>query len=352
MIKIIEKIFYCRYCDTPSKYCFSQHRSGLYFKYHVTIPPYSATVVAGEGENEGTFPFNLDLGDPIRVGMSGCVDYRGGHKTMSNWCFLTRPYVVEVWKEGEKSGSDYQEIELNETEKIVASRQVRDVVRAALFAIAEKYGEIPELPVEYAHFLPLLKTFLRSRTIPLPNGAWIEEEGKSWKSEFRLREISFSIPKGRVEITDSYVEGTFAVQVANREIYYSSNGNHHVVYMFVKHPYQQLYGYEQYGDHIHPPAEINERVMIDDLFKRRLGDLMFHETETIHEHIFRRPVKNSISKIKVINGKFECDGETVTKIIPENPDEETVLYHPEHGTLVFKGERYVYTVPYIRAGHD
>jgi len=100
-----------------------------------------------------------------------------------------------------------------------------------------------------------------------------------------------------------------------------------------------------------PPLDYNDTYkwheFIKLLFLNRLGDVVFIPENNENSEHFDEINDDQLNKIKMLNAKIEDN-----RLIPTS-DEDIILYHPDHGTLSLKPQRYIIkAVRYYRRGHD
>ncbi|MEX0569418.1 MAG: hypothetical protein Q6363_009750 [Candidatus Njordarchaeota archaeon] len=359
-IKVLRRIFYCRHCAEPSRYCISHHRSGLY--YIIQIEPFvqpKNIFIVGAGEiKDNTYEIiqendlyyvkvadaKICLGKLEYTGMSGCEDYEYAHITMSGWLsFINTPIVEEITPD--------KNLELNDFEKILISEELESHRRWIVINIPTNIDwGIWERHKKLAYF------YESSGAIRLPLGAVISKYPTSFQAEFEFQGISFKIPKISKADSTFINDNIVFIRVKKRLLYYGSINERRIVYYFREHP--MIYGHERVRDELQspailesPPFDYNDTYkwhkFMKLLFLNRLGDVVFIPEDNENIEYFDEINGNQLSKIKILNAKIEDNMLTPTS------DEDIVLYHPDHGTLSLKPRQYVIkAVRYYRRGYD
>ncbi len=297
------------------------------------------------------FWLNPDRLKVVRVGMSGCVDFvcESGkyHLTMSGYLEVGVYDVMKFQKPVEETAYGWEELNEKEGKQVLAFFFMKFP-----FQLMEFWEKL-ELGEEVNNFfLPIRKTYERMEVIFQKGGLKIEDIPLSFKTivKFNEQEI-FTLPKigmRKIEFfQDEYYHYTRIFFKYGYIIYYKQFLERETVYITKEvngHP-QKIWGWEKFGDALHPRCEISPEESIDDLLMRRLGDVIFYQCDVEgREDTFFSPdefekMKERYSFLKKISIREEGG--------------KYLLFHPEHGWLFLpKGGYLVRQVRYIRRGHD
>ena len=343
--RVVDKEFYCRYCDRYTPYCFRNHRSGLWFKVAVrNRNGKEITVVFGEGEREHRFPFLANVGELLYSGMSGCEDYEKGYVTCGGW-FGLKGVLVDYQEEDTNI-----EPEMNEHEKIAFARMLNDYAKEIIKTLID--NDVTTTSDDWGLwncYKPLFRVYEREKVIELPLGARIVEHGMSFNATFEFGKIKVRIPKGRYRIEEDSL--IFTVAVGRTRVYYAKFFERNIVYL-TKENWLHFLAWEEYSGHVHPMATISNEIprAIDFLVKYRLGDILFipRASQSNFEGKLDPATKEQFKKIKCLKGCIEFGEEIIVR-----GDDGIALYHPEHGLLELEAGEYIaYEVLYLRRGHD
>lgn len=346
-LKIVGKEFYCRHCRTLTPKCYRlNHRSGIWFLVKATCNGNSAHFVTGHGEREGRFPFNLDksIGEELRRGMSGCVDYEHGYVTCGGWYSIKSPVFVEDEIEEKKR------LRLNDTEYSALSQCLeRDKVKILTGLLDKNIISLNTRLGLWETAKPLLHTYQNAVITALPLDARITRIGDSFRAEFEYGNIKFNITKKSRYYTRQWSNGIVNVEINPRKmIYYGEVFGRKLAYYYVQQ-LDRIYAYEQRDSSvssavIYPVMDSIPKFMWW-LFHRRLGDLIFVEQDDKDSKYLTQPLYHDqpLEKLQVISGTLEKqDHQYILK-----SDSKVVLYHPDHGTLELPANVYrIYLVPY------
>jgi len=374
VIEVVKKHFYCRYCREYNSYCRARHRSGIFFliKVHNTRNGRSTLALIGEGETENN-----------RI-----IDWNRAYITSAGWLSpILRTPEDFIWQE-EYLGEGWEEVrELTQHERdalysLLLSESIEQPEGDNLYttpqglhllcALLEKgiidlKDDIGALSV----FKPMLAVYVKGGTVTMPLGAQILLIPNSWAAEFSWGDIRFKIPKlGKVRYSlCSRYYG--ARQYANlslpkgKELWWAERNGRKIVYYMHNppefsegwHSWGEMYGNEQYGDHLHMPARIAvaTNAYIEDLITllidNRLGDLVFVPADmlTIAKEYRLTPAREwQFNKIEVMRGTTIEYGDPIIA----RSETKLRLYHPEHGLLELPpGEYVVLTPPYLHDAH-
>ncbi|CAI1494127.1 protein of unknown function (plasmid) [Thermococcus nautili] len=394
-LKVIATEFYSRYTTRYNHRDFRRYRAGFWFLMALTDSKTGETIyiIDGDGEKEGDFPFNANPGKLLHTGMSGAEDYENGHITCGGWYYLYTPYTTKnpedidfLQNPTENPDEGIRLIksldDLNDDERIFLSKLIQRNVLKYLTALIDAipfYDHILNLDLPYAGYIPLLKTYISSRTENLPLDANIYYEPKSWRAWFIFGDIKVYVPKARHRYYDN--EGDYIViyfdDKKETTIFYREDAGRKTVYLAknLNNEYPLFLGWEEYNDHVHPRAEIDIETIrkvvgyytpeyMNLLFNRRLGDVLFINADEIFHtendlkklSILTPATKEALKKVQFIGATIEeteHDGETIITIKPTEGATEIIAYHPEHGILRLPPKEFtLYEVPYIVRGHD
>ena len=208
----------------------------------------------------------------------------------------------------------------------------------------------------WEHHKKLAYFYQSSGAIELPLGAVIYKYPASFQAEFRFSEISFKIPKISRAYPSFINDNIIFIEVKNRLLYYGFVSERKIVYYFKQHPI--IYGHEEVKGELQSPAKLESppfdyndtykwHEFIKLLFLNRLGDVVFIPENNENSEHFDEINDDQLNKIKMLNAKIEDN------ILIPTSDEDIILYHPDHGTLSLKPQRYIIkAVRYHRRGHD
>jgi hypothetical protein len=380
VITPLARSFYCRYCRFPSE-C-KGHRNGFWFLLKVEVDGSSFYIIDGYGETENsTFIDQLvgkwQLVSEGRPWPKGLVSVKSStyvgeklqlkfHSTVGNWdSYYPLPFKFEADEELEekiKVASEDPENQIDtpslvEIMKIIQSNLIRK------YHLFDHYRiEDIELAPEFLHFLPLLRTYKRSRIITLTGGAVIEEIANSFTAIFRVGDLEFKIPKKR-RYSDHNVDFLDGFFKYGNLSYLRTQDKIVAYYIDDKYPenFTYLIGREKYKNIVHNTVHIRvdskfhfdiEKIL-SVLFNSRLGDLIFlyenHPYKSFIKEHFLQPTESQFAKLKIQNGHLE-KSKNEHFLRPENPEFPITVFHPEHGILVLPAE--VYEVLSVTYQHD
>lgn len=338
-------------------------RGGIWFKFVMGREGENRSYifVLGEGEKKGSFPFKINPGKCIYVSPYGTTDYEFAHETRSGWKSLKK--VVYVGEEN-KEIKEYKETHLTNKEIIIFTRLFNEnKVSIMKTLLDENIIWITDYWSIWSDLKPLFYTYLKSDTIKLENNIYIVKEGGSWNSYFKWGKLSIKIPKvSKNKMTiienpyDCCKQYNFKIlKIGRKELFFKNLFDRKIVYYPIG--IDRMIGLEEYQGHVHPEAIIiyfnsdNRFKYLDYLFNKRLGDLLFIDANEKDEmetgYYLRKANENQFKKVKILQGNLNKENMTIEY------DDKIVIYHPEHGLLeLSKGKYYIYSVPYIRKGHD
>lgn len=366
-IRVLDKEFYCRYCDEYTRECFEKHRSGIWFKVSLN----GAVFILGDGEREGRFPFSIDPGDLIYTNFA--CRYEHGYVTTGNWHSINVPLYLGVVDDDTWGG---REVELNDDEKILLAKLVQDnIVKMIATVLKEEPDRLP-LYLDwgiYNSLKPLFYVYIRDRQYyDLPFGAELNEEKNSFTAYFNFGNIRIRLPKvGKPSWGYWDWKGYAVLYAGSYEVYYAQVHDRKIAYLVSGD--HILRGWEEYGGLIHDveisdedlpyskpmlsyiSIDLDKRLRL--LFFRRLGDVFFIE-EGGDTGALIPATQEMLRKIQIMNASLRrVDGDDEEEerlvLVPDGSG-DIVLYHPDHGTLTLPPKRYVlYRVPaHGRGGHD